>query len=319
MIMKSDLESIYRCKNNDDLCAIFHSQDFRPDARKLAWSLLRERDISENAINHWRDPTVEIAPPIWSSGISESELRRMVNRQRNVAYISTLFFLSLLICCPLGFLIVLFFADLWHTPLRILLLRPFDFPYSQAGTINFVNRYLRCLGHTYTLADTQIMPHSAFESALMPRWIQFGLYRSFKIRWDDDVLSFKGFIGSRVECNLAWAISPQKLFKVSCTLETWRRTVQHLINSTQLIIVDLSYANEGLKWELNEVQFYGATNKMIFVTHEYCLNWARSFWETYGLSEYGELFVYNKDGLAARHKELSDKLISVAIRSSTAN
>ena len=86
---------------------------------------------------------------------------------------------------------------------------------------------------------------------------------------------------SVLEMNVIWhgLFSPRKLFRVSCTLETWRRTVQHLINSTQLIIVDLSYTNEGLKWELNEIMFYGATNKVIFVAYEDRLGQSDHFWK----------------------------------------
>ena len=119
---------------------------------------------------------------------------------------------------------------------------------------------------------------------------------------------------------MAWVFSWDKLFKVSCAPETWRHTVQHLINSTQLIVVDLSHVSEGLKWELDEVQFYGATDKLVFVSYEESFNEARSFIESYGISEcHKKIFMYGNNGFAARHEELSAMLASVASTRAAAN
>lgn len=342
--MQPDLETKIRRMNDNDLLAIVHSQDFRPDARKLAWGILHGRGISEEVINHWRDPMAELAALNWCEGMSESELRRMFNHRRIIFRLtSSAFIIGILVPAYIGELmpvyiwvffwpvsLICFFAlncIYWRTPLRILFLRPFNFPESHRRTRRFARRYLRYMGHTYTLSDAEVKPRKLLLESLLyiflvagqALWIYLLLRPPFEIHWDDDILRLKHFMSRRIACNINWALSWDKIFKISSTPETWKHAVQHLINSTQLIIIDLSYANAGLKWELDEILFYHATNKLVFVAHEDYFDWARSFLKTYGSSEHAtRLFVYDDYGLAKRPEELIAMLASVATGSSTA-
>jgi hypothetical protein len=262
------------------------------------------------------------------------------------------------------FLRLILLSLLWRAPLRILLFRPFTFPESRKRTRVFSKRYLRYLGHTFTISDTEIKPKWAFLEGLqvllpfllalclfpalslseiissatdpvkvlynigvvfliltlLTGWL-FPLFRPFfNVYSDEDISRLKDFISRRRARNIAWVLSWDKLFKISCTSETWKHTVQHLINSVQLIVVDLSNIGEGLKWELDELRFYGATDKVVFVAHSGSFDSALSFLKSYELPELSRgLFVYGDDGVATRHKELNDKLISIAVRFSTEN
>jgi hypothetical protein len=390
--MKVDLEAEYSRKRNEDLLAIVHSQFFRPDAQKLARELLLNRGISEDTINQWRDPDTEFIAPFWSSGMSDLKLRRMLKRHRRLNRIS--FYLIIIIFVILGlssdlslsekssgwqillnfigafsgfairllWLRLILLSLLWRAPLRILLFRPFTFPESRKRIRCFTKHYLRYLGHTYTISDTEVKPKRAFLESLqflLPFLLALDLFPGlseiissatdpvkvlyntgvvfliltlltgwlfplflpfFNVHSDEDISRLKDFISRRRARNIAWVLSWDKLFKISCTPETWKHTVQHLINSAQLIVVDLSNIGEGLKWELDELRFYGATDKVVFVAHSDSFDSALSFLKSYELSELsGGLFVYGNDGVATRHKELNDKLISIAVRSSTDN
>ncbi|HXU35713.1 MAG TPA: hypothetical protein VN937_05075 [Blastocatellia bacterium] len=142
----------------------------------------------------------------------------------------------------------------------------------------------------------------------------------FQVRWDEDILRLKEFIGNRQARNIAWVLSWDKLFKISCTPETWKHTVQHFINSAQLIVVDLSNTGEGLEWELGELCFYGAINKAVFIAHCDSRDYALAVLKTHGLSESARrLFVYGDDGMAKNHEELCETIVSVVDRTATAN
>lgn len=389
--MKSDLKTRYSRMDDEYLLTVVHSQSsYRPDARELARQILRGRRLTDEVIDHWRDPEAEFAVPPWSAGKSARQLQRMSKRRRLLARVS--FYLLLAIAVyqfggaalavlsgvkPLsnselsgwllwfvfftsscGLFLFLVYARallqivFWRKPVRVLLLRPFTYPESRKRTRRFARRYLRYLGHTYTISDTEVRPRWAFfESlqviiplipvfwlslAIMPDagawdvkdimgaflltalttgWL-FPLFRSsFEVNSDEAIPRLKDFIGRRRARNVAWALSWDKLFKVSCAAETWQHTVRHLINSAQVVVVDLSHTGDGLKWELAELSFYGYLDRAVVVAHWSSAVTARSFLGTCGLFGRGvELFVYGDDGRAVKHEELTAALISAAAR-----
>lgn len=350
--MPTDLESKYMRMDDEDLLAIIHSQDFRPDARELAKALLIRRQTPVETIDQWRDPTAKFADPPWAGGRSASQMRQMFKRRRLLdrliiwsplglgAYSllrspDLLFFISFFISFwwyYLWYLTVLrpllYCIFYWRYPLQILLLRPFAFSHSRKLTRRFARNYLRYLGHTYTLSDSEVKPRLAFLETLqfflpfiVSVWMYWIFRPYFKVNSDNDVRRLKEFISRRFARNMAWVLSWDKLFKISCTAHTWKRTVQHLINGAQLIVVDLSDGGEGLKWELNEVQFYRAAGKVVFVCHEDRLDTARMFLGSHGLLVGSEevVFAYDNKGVAHRREELIVKLASVAASSAAVN
>jgi hypothetical protein len=282
----SDLESIYRrITNNNVLLAVVHSQSYRSDAQELARKLLLERGLSEDAINQWRDPNAEVADPPWSRG--------------------------------------------GRTPLRILFLRPFDFPRSRKPTRRFVKHYLRHLGHTYTLSDTEIKPRRELPDILkfllvvlgQSGWLVFFHPRSsFNVSYDEDIPRLMRFVSRKVSRNIVGIFTRDNLFRVSCAPETWKHAVQYLINSLDLIVIDLSNAGKGLEWELEELRFYGAMGKVVFVARYERITLAQLFLESCGLSEPNrELFDYGENGLSTRHEELVAALAAAASWSTTSH
>lgn len=150
-------------------------------------------------------------------------------------------------------------------------------------------------------------------------WLYLFFRPSFNIRCDADVSRFKDFMGRKRARNIAWALSWDKLFKITCTPQTWKYTVQQLINSSQLVIVDLSRVGENMMWELEELRFYNAINKVVFMAHEESAHSARTYLASSGPDGFnGELFVYKENGLVARHEQLIDMLTSIAAFSLTA-
>lgn len=282
--VKSELESRYRLMVDGELLAIVHSQSYRPDAQELAKGLLLERGLSEEAISQWRDPNAELANLSWS---------------RN-----------------------------GRTPLRILLLRPFDFPGSRKPIRGFVKYYLRHLGHIYTLSDTEVKPRRdlpdiiKFPLALLVfGWVVFFHPRSsFRVRYDEDIPRLMRFISRTVTRNIVGIFTQGNLFQVSCTPETWKHTVQYLINGADLVVIDVSNDGEGLRWELEELQFYVSMGKVVFVARYDRIGLARPFLESCELSEHDrKLFVYGANGLATSHEELNAALASASAWSATSN
>lgn len=393
--MLSDLKSTYSRMVDEDLLVIVHSQmSFRPGAQDLAKEILLQRGISANDINKWRHPDAGFPIRSWSRGKSNLQLRRMFKRRRRLDKIT--FYLLMIINLPLLgislyialfnslaswqirlealfsffniFVVLLWFRILLQNlslraPLRILLLRPFMFPDSRSRIRRFAKHYLRYLGHTYTVSDTEVKQRWALLESLqsllpilllisvgrsilsnivpdthdsivfvidvieilmidilLTGWVYLLFRSSFDIRCDAEVSRFKDFMSRKRARNIAWALSWDKLFKVTCTAQTWKYTVQQLINSSQLIIVDLSRVGENMIWELGELQFYNAVGKVVAIAHEKSAYRARSFLTSGGLVGFnGEVFVYKDSGLAASHEQLMARLTTVATSSLATN
>lgn len=331
--MEPDLEFLYQGKSDDELLKIVHSPlYYRADAQELAKELLLERGLTEDLINQWRDPDARFAIPIWYRIPAGSDLRGKFNFHRRL---HLLFYLSLglgiiysLIQPDFSTFLVLFsiysngliyfcflYGVFWQTPLRILLLRPFMFSKNRKHLRYFAKNYLRFLGHTYTISDTEIKPRVVFfESRIfIVSFFWFFFRTSYKIRRFEDMPKLKAFVGRRIVRNIAWFLSWDKLFKISCTPETWKYAVQHLINSVQVIIVDLSNVGEGLKWEMEELAFYNSLGKVVIITHKDCVDSTKSFLSSSVLSEYDkEIFVYGDNGWVTKHKEFIATLTAAA-------
>lgn len=285
--MSAELELRYRNMGDDGLLAIIHSGSFRLDAQRLARRLILERGLSEDVIKHWRDPNAVLAAPLSLNGESEPK--------------ST----------PIFF---------WRTPLRTLFLRPFGLPDSGNVTRNFARRYLSWIGHTYTLSDTEIKPWQEgshlFKFLMLvigvSAWIVLWHPRpSFNVRYPEDVPRLLDYMCRGAARSISWTFW-DKIFKITCTQESWKRVVQYLINVVDLIVVDLSNGGEGLKWELDELLFYKAIGKTVFVARENGMNSAKLFLKSCGLSEPSQqVFAYREDGLAAKHEALKAALASV--------
>lgn len=341
--MPTNLEAHFMRKGDAELLEIARSEDYRPEAQQLAKALLLRRQLSAEMIEEWRDPTADFAPKPWALGKSGADLRRMFKRRwlvdrlvfwllvttsifsiykvlRAVELATALF--VILWCFPILYLYMLrpllhgiFY---WRTPLQILLLRPFEFPKSRERTRRFARTYLCYLGLTYTLSDTEVKPR-ILETLLsyLPVFPFSWCWASrpyYDVKEDEDVRGLKEFINRRLARNIAWGLSWDRVFTISCTPQTWKRTVQHLINNAQLIVLDLSHAGEGLKWELDEVRFYHATGKMGFVCYEDYLDAARTFLESYEWSggRAPEVFAYGNKGLASSSEELIGEFTSLA-------
>src|SRR6185369_7102133 len=205
--MPTNLESSFMRKDDDELLAIAHSEDYRPEAQRLAKAVLLRRRSPPGKVEEWRDPTAEFTAKPWAYGKSASALRQMSKRRRFVTRLIFWLFITLssfgiykarrtldlggaffLIfwCLPLWYLCfirpLLHSILFWRTPLQILLLRPVEFPKSQQRTRRFAREYLRYLGHTYTLSDPEVKPRPLFLESVQVVLVlsSLWLYRAFR-------------------------------------------------------------------------------------------------------------------------------------------
>jgi hypothetical protein len=212
---------------------------------------------------------------------------------------------------------------LWRKPLQILLLRPFEYTGNRKQIRRFAKHYLRYLGHTYTLSDSIIKTRTLLLESpqlFVSQLLLLCFHSYYEVSCIEEIPRMEKFI-SRKKCrNIAWALSWDKIFKISCVHSVWKPTIQHLINRVHVIVLDLSHGGEGINWELKEIGFYNATDKLIFIVHQDSLSKAQYFLKSSGLSELNkELFVYGDKGLAVKHKELTAILAYVAAMSLTAS
>lgn len=346
--MKSDLELLYNKKSDDELILIVNSPlSYRAEALETAQRLLAERGVSEDTINAWRDPSAEFVVSAWHRNLTESALKRkfilrrllyivplwlflaywtvMVLNDRNFSF-AVVFIIPINYLC-LAFFRSLFFGIFFGAPLRILLLRPFMFSQNRKQLRYFGKNYLRYLGHTYTIADSEIKSRRSFFEvfsyfSITPMLILFARYvkPNFNVRYYEDIPKLKVFLSRRIARNIAWALSWDKLFKISCTAESWKFTVQNLINSAQVVIIDLSNIGEGLKWETEELSFYNSLGKLLIITHKDRLARAQDFVKLSVLSGYNnEIFAYDDKGILINPENFTLALASAANWSFTAD
>jgi hypothetical protein len=150
----------------------------------------------------------------------------------------------------------------WRTPLRFLLLRPFNRPSLSRALDCVVNRELRPLGHCYTLADgdLRLSPWRHLPALLGP--LSLFAFRQRRILNPRDLAALARRVRQTIRRNINWHVAPSGLFHVPCSDSAWRTCVMRMVDEVDVVIADCSGGGEGLEWEmkyLNEAQAFVRT------------------------------------------------------------
>lgn len=183
-------------------------------------------------------------------------------------------FIGLVLYLPASFLA--YFVR--NRALRILLLRPFGDRRMTSPLKRFVRKNLGHIAYVFTLSDRNYKPgfvdtfvfrliSGGFEMIIM---LFFGLFFSNSRRVGSVTSNWRMY---RLARNLlrqydlaTWSlVTGGQAFNIRSTDSWWKLCIQILMNSCEIIVVDLSRVKEGTAWELSELDRRGLMSKCLFV------------------------------------------------------
>jgi hypothetical protein len=175
-----------------------------------------------------------------------------------------------------------------------------------------MRRNLAFHGHAITLADKYVkesfinyvvfwIPRSVPDIIVTVLFF-IPWFRQFK-RWlKVSSASSYGFLKKRLArrftLNMFWQNAWTKLLKVKCSDTWWKRSVDLLMYSCHVIVVDLSWVKVGTEWELEKINGRDLERKTVFVVGEDAAEYAREVIERFWPHEESPppLYVYRSSG-----------------------
>ena len=171
-------------------------------------------------------------------------------------------------------------------PARVLLLRKFNVRALAGPLERMMAAELRPYGHIASLSDKHIRHDRfgwlstamlSFSNPLAAIWFVIGAPVRLIWRWFDRsrmgpalVLNARDYrnlarrLRDRIGLNLQVAFSERESFLIRTSDAWWRLVVRLLIDSADVIVVDLSQVSEGTAWELDAIRSENAGARCVF-------------------------------------------------------
>jgi hypothetical protein len=168
----------------------------------------------------------------------------------------------------------------WRDPDRILLLRPFGQRRVSRALKRLNRRSLGYRGFTFTLSDKHLknsfvvylLAHIPMDlgsvAAVLYRPLFRRMHRFVLIRKPSDLAILRLRLRSRWRLTKLWQSwlgSTDRIIKFRSTDSLWKDCIGILLDSCQVIVVDLSHAGSGTVWELQELVRRGYLDKCVFL------------------------------------------------------
>ena len=214
-------------------------------------------------------------------------------------------------------------AVLWFWPSRILLLRPFGTRDVSKGLKRFVRRNVIFSGHVFTLADQHMkesflvflwdcIPKSEIEiAALLLNLVRVvdSPRRRLYIKKARHYRHLTRRLAKRFLLNSFWVTSWDKIRKIRTTDPWWKRCIDLLSASCEIILVDLTVVKAGTLWELAKISNEEMTRKAIFIVQAENLDAAQSSLAQYWPPEnMPHIFTYDAKGRMSKKLSLTGAL-----------
>ena len=197
----------------------------------------------------------------------------------------------------------------------IILLRPFGKKRSAKNLRRLTLRYLSSLGYVFTLSDKNFAG-SGFV------WIASIIY-GFVIRLLLNPVLRREMICKKIECQADYDVlcagpnRKQSYLNMMCggqalavksTDEWWTFCVNIWLQTSYLIIVDLSYVKPGTEYELGEIHRFGLNGKCIFISDVKYEATARALLAKYLSAEDPILFLFDSKGIVVSNDLFKGKI-----------
>lgn len=159
---------------------------------------------------------------------------------------------------------------------RVLLLRPFEQARMTVALKRVVRRYLGSVGNVFTLSDRHYKPNPFIgilsrisedaQAVLGP------LFRpSFRIISVKDERTFfimADFLIRKFKPSLLSLMCGGQAFNIRTTDSWWKRSIDLLIGSSDVIVMDISRVSTGSAWEITQLAERRALSKCLFIVQE---------------------------------------------------
>lgn len=164
---------------------------------------------------------------------------------------------------------VIFFRIRWlftRRPRLVLLLRPFSEPTVNDALVRLVQRHLGFLGFTYTLADADVVANELQHRVLgaIPGVNLFSP-RRFSARTRGELMQLAASLDESMRRTWGWLFSRRRLFVVPASDTFWRDAVQLLIDSADVVLVEVSETAPGVVWEFEQLRRSAAGAGVVFL------------------------------------------------------
>lgn len=252
--------------------------------------------------NNLRDVLLQRAKP--------TEAGRKMAQAESIGQIAV----SLLILTTL----IWFVFSIFRTqPARLLLLRKFNDKKISKSMTRLMSQELRPFGHMVTLSDKHIkrsrwavigniIPSNFAHAALIIFWLPIRLtLRQFNRAkygpvWVGSARNFRSLakrLRDRLALNLEISLTSQKeAFIIRTHDNWWKEVVKLIMNSSDVIIADLSYVTSGTEWELERLNSTGKWRKTVFTCFEENEMHALKAIDEYPWTHEVLMFTYDKFG-----------------------
>ncbi|MBX9745374.1 MAG: hypothetical protein K2X34_00635 [Hyphomonadaceae bacterium] len=140
-------------------------------------------------------------------------------------------------------------------PARVILLRKLNERHLSSPLDHMLRRELAPYGHVATISD-RFIPATLFSRYMSGHGVVVEArdYRNLASR-----------LGNRIALNLRAALKGREAVLVRASEAWWPTTTRLLIDSSDVIVVDLSQLDHGAAWELDMVAAEGAVERCVFV------------------------------------------------------
>jgi hypothetical protein len=279
------IEDLAETLDVETLAAAYHLSDHTDRSKDIIRAELAKRGRSEFADDGWLPtPARAMLPPAVRRNIEPARYQRwMRNRHimqstiRWTAIVGLVTVVGLLVAITLVPLMTLVggIAGRKRTA-RVLLLRPFGQAQMTRALKRVVRKHLGLLGHTYTLSDQNYRPN--YVLAALNRifdWVLCivgpFLRPSFRVTSVKDERTFfilDSFLLRTVTPSFLGLLCSDQAFNIRTTDTWWKRCIDVLMWSSDVIVMDITSVSTGSAWEINELSRRRLLGKCVFIAQE---------------------------------------------------
>lgn len=214
---------------------------------------------------------------------------RLVGVVRVLGVVGVVTVVGLVVIAPLLSLIVSIGGFLGRKRAgRVLLLRPFNQARMTAALKTVVRTHIGPLGHVVTLSDRNYRPNFALAAltrifdilTLVVGPLLRPSFRIASVKDERSFFKFAAFLSKKWRPSSFGLLCSDQAFNVRTTDHWWKRCIDLLLRSSDVIVMDISRVSAGSAWEITQLSERGLLQSCIFICQKDYLDEARATFST---------------------------------------
>ena len=252
-------------------------------------------------------PTTQGAAPAHTTSAGQDTANSPTARQTGTA--KEMLTAPLSACLATAFLmlpIIGLGGVLGRNRVRILLLRPFAHPRITLALKRVVTRDLGPVGPVFTLSDRNLKPNFLLTIAGYLSWIPLLLvgplvrpsYMLARVWAEGRYLDLVNHLTAKFRLGAMSFVIGNQAFSLRSTDAWWQSVMDMLMNSSEIIVMDVTHVGKGSAWEIHALERWGLLGKCIFLVEEQGLQDGKiAIEELLPRALQPELLIYNQKGI----------------------